>query len=102
MNESPLPLFMVTAPHNGTQTSKDAAASIKPRVHTLRAKVLAYAASRGALGFTTEEACLDLGMSGDTCRPRVCELRETDCIEDSGTTRKTLSGRNAVVWRFRP
>lgn len=95
-----LPLWMEHAPHSGSRTSRDAAADIKPHVHTLRARVLAYIASRGTIGATAQEVELDLGMGGSTVRPRIVELRETGCLTDSGETRKTLSGRKAVVWKF--
>ena len=97
-----LPLFMVTAPHNGTQTSKDAAADIRAHAHTLRAKVLAFIASRGTYGAITQEIELALDMPGNTVRPRIVELREHGAIEDAGFTRKTHSGRKAQVWRLKP
>lgn len=94
----PLPLWMESAPHSGSKTSRDAAADIKPHAATLRARVLTYIASRGTLGATAQEIELDLGLSGSTVRPRLVELRESGCIADSGMTRKTLSGRKAQVW----
>ena len=97
-----LPLWMLTAPHNGTQTSKDAAADIRAHAHTLRAKVLAYVASRGDDGATAQEIENALGMSGNTVRPRLVELREHGAITASMFTRVTTSGRRAVVWRFKP
>lgn len=96
-----LPLWMQSAPHSGSRTSRDAAADIKPHAATLRARVLAYIASRGTLGATSQEIELDLGMSGNTVRPRLVELRETDCVADSGRVRTTLSGRKAIVWVFK-
>jgi len=95
-----LPLWMQTVPHSGTQTSRDAAADIREHAHKQRARVLAYLASRGALGATDQEIELDLGMVGNSVRPRRGELLESKCIADSGTTRKTLSGRKATVWIF--
>ena len=96
-----LPLFMVTAPHNGTQTSKDAAADIRAHAHTLRARVLAYIASRGEDGATAQEIENALGMNGSTVRPRLVELREHGTIAASMFTRLTTSGRRAVVWRLK-
>lgn len=97
-----LPLWMQSAPHSGPRTSRDAAADIKPHAATLRQRVLVYIAGRGAMGATSQEVELDTGLAGNTVRPRLCELRESGCIEDSGTTRKTVSGRQATVWRFKP
>ena len=96
-----LPLFMRTAPHNGTQTSKDAAADIRAHAHTLRARVLAYIASRGEDGATAQEIENALGMNGSTVRPRLVELREHGTIAASMFTRLTTSGRRAVVWRLK-
>lgn len=97
-----LPLWMESAPHSGSKTSRDAAADIREHAHKQRARVLAYLASRGALGATDQEIELDLGMVGNSVRPRRGELLESGCIADSGETRKTLAGRKAVVWRFKP
>jgi len=97
---SDLPLFMVTAPHNGTQTSKDAAADIREHASGLRARVLAFIASRGSYGATAQEIENALGMNGSTVRPRLVELRENGCVRDDLDTRKTASGRNAAVWRL--
>lgn len=96
-----LPLWMQSAPHSGPRTSRDAAADIRPHVATLRARVLAHLASCGERGATAQELEGALNLSGNTIRPRLVELRETGCVEDSGTTRKTASGRSAVVWRFK-
>lgn len=100
-----LPLWMETLPHNGTPTSKDAAADMRPHVATIRARVLAYFAARGELGATAQEVELDLKLSGNTVRPRLVELgpppHGTDCIYRTGERRKTLAGRGAEVWRIK-
>jgi hypothetical protein len=97
---------MESAPNSGSRTGRDAAADIVPHIVTLRARVLAYLASRGELGATAEEIQFDLHLSGNTVRPRLVELgpppKGTDCIYRTGETRKTLSGRNAEVWRYKP
>lgn len=97
-----LPLWMTTAPHNGTRTSRDSASEIRPHSTRLRAVVLAYVVSRGAEGATAEEVERATGLAGNTVRPRLVELRESGCIEDSGVTRRTAAGRKAVAWRFKP
>lgn len=96
-----LPLWMQSAPHSGPQTSRDAAVDIREHAHKQRARVLAFLASRGAHGATDQEIEQALGMVGNSVRPRRGELLESGCLEDSGTTRKTVSGRNATVWRFK-
>lgn len=97
-----LPLHMEHPAHNGTRTSRDAAADIKPRVATLRGKVLTFVASCGEHGATADEIERALAMGGNTVRPRLVELRETGCIFKGDDTRKTASGRAAAVWRFKP
>ena len=97
-----LPLFMTHAPHNGTPTSKDAAADIRAHTPKLRAKVLAFVASRGAYGATAQEIEAGTGLAGNTVRPRLVELAENGCIERTGRTRPTTSGRQASVWGMKP
>jgi len=94
-----LPLFMESAPHNGTPTSREAAHAIKPHVAAQRSRVLALIASRDG-GLTAQEIEEALSLSGSSVRPRICELRETGCIRDSGRTRRSASGRACVVWEF--
>lgn len=96
---SGLPLFMESAPHNGTRTSRDAAHAIKPHVAAQRSRVLALLASRDG-GMTAQEIEDALSLSGSSVRPRLVELRETGCVRDSGRTRLTASKRSAVVWEF--
>jgi hypothetical protein len=40
-------------------------------------------------------------MAGSTERPRRRELEEAGWIRDSGRTRKTASGHDAIVWLAR-
>lgn len=97
----PLPLWMEPTPaHNGTRTSVDAAHAIKPHVAAQRSRVAVCIASAGALGRTAQEIESMLSLSGNTVRPRICELREHGVIRDNGRTRKSSSGRACVVWEF--
>lgn len=95
-----LPLFMQTAPHNGTRTSVDAAHDIKPHVPKLRSDVLLVLVARGAEGATAQEIEKATGLPGNTVRPRLVELRENGTVRDSGRKRSTDSGRLAVVWEY--
>lgn len=102
------PLFGKPQPFNPTgkaladmsrerrNTSKEAALSIEPCAATLRAKVLAFIQESG--GATDEQIQDALEMNPSTERPRRGELVEAGSVVDSGTTRKTRSGRWAVVW----
>lgn len=81
-----------------SETSRAAAVEIKPDASSLRRKVLAYLEERGKWGATDEEMQRGLDMPPNTQRPRRVELVTAGSVEDSGRQRKTLSGRNAVVW----
>ncbi len=82
----------------GSQTSEKAAQSVQPRVGTLRYRVLQFIVSCGLYGATDEEIQDGLRMNGNTERPRRRELEKGRLIVDSGRTRKTRSGKDAVVW----
>lgn len=84
-------------PHSGPETSRSAAESIAPTAGTLRAMVLEYLQSRedGATDSEMQEA---LDMAGNTQRPRRQELEKMGLVRDSKRTRKTPSGRMAIVW----
>ena len=63
MTTSDLPLFAyATAPHNGTQTSTEAAEAIKPHVNTLCRRVLDCIASMPA-GLTCDQVEMITSLS---------------------------------------
>lgn len=95
MNQSVLNFDAPCQRHSAT--SREAAASIEPAIHTLRRKVLDAIRAHG--GLTDEQGIELTGMSPSTYRPRRIELVESRLVEDSGLTRKTKSGRWAAVWR---
>jgi hypothetical protein len=76
------------------QTSKDAyeAADTKK----LTDQVLRFVISN--CGATCDEAQLQLGMTHQSCSPCFTALSKEGRIADSGTRRRTRSGRNATVW----
>jgi predicted ArsR family transcriptional regulator len=84
--------------HNGTATSRAAAESVKPHAATLREQVFEYIDRQSIVGATADEIEADLELSGNTVRPRLVELRRDGRICDSGNTRKTRTGRSAVVY----
>ena len=92
------PLFSAPPAQPRSPTSVRAAESIAPTAGTLRAEVLAYIAGRGVEGATDEEVQVGLGMNPSTQRPRRVELVNKGKVVDSGQTRATRSGRQAVVW----
>ena len=99
----PLPLFSPPAPAQAhSETSKAAAKSVRSlRGRTMKI-VLQYVwmtkNDGGKEGATDEEIQRDLSLSGNTERPARVALVQQGLIKDSGMVRKTLSGRNAVVW----
>ena len=93
-----LPITFTGAPHSDPDTSRAAAKAIVPHLERLEQRVLdALAATRS--GLTAQELELVTRLSGNTIRPRLIALRARGYVVDSGLTRKTASGRNAVVWR---
>ena len=79
-------------------TSKEAAQEIQPRAGTLRHKLFCFIRDKGQYGATDLEAQEEIPMAASTQRPRRVELEKAGLIEDSGETRRTKSGRQAVVW----
>jgi hypothetical protein len=79
-----------------SDTSRAAAAEIRPNAGTLRAKVLDCL--RSSSGLTDEEIQNWLQMPASTQRPRRVELVRMGLVADSGRRRETMSGRFAVVW----
>lgn len=85
-------------PFSNATTSKSAADSIKTSAATLRAQVFDYIRKQGSHGATDEEIQTALSMSGNTERPRRGELEKSGKISAAEQTRKTSSGRQAIVW----
>lgn len=93
--DQPLPQ---SPPHNGVDTSRAAADSMRPHAATLRQKVLEHIRHCGEDGSTCDEAELRLGMSHQTCSARFRELAQQGLIWDSGRRRETRTGRGAIVY----
>jgi len=81
-----------------SDTSIEAAHHAEPKAASLRSIVLAYIRQQGRDGATDEQIQNAISMNPSTQRPRRVELVEGGLVVDSGGTRKTASGRNAVVW----
>ena len=79
-------------------TSRAAAVGIEPVAGTRRAKVLAYLRDCGRQGATDEEMQQRMPMSANTQRPRRVELVQGHFAVNSGRTRATVGGDEAVVW----
>lgn len=79
-----------------SDTSKAAAQEIAPVADSLRQRVLRAIQTRGDA--TCDEIEVTLGMRHQTASARLRELVLGGFIEDTGTRRKTRSGRGAVVY----
>lgn len=82
-------------------TSLAAQAAIQHARSELQRKVYEYLFTCGSGGATDEEIQLSTSMNGSTERPRRRELEMAGAVMNSGTTRRTLSGRSAIVWKIR-
>jgi hypothetical protein len=91
------------APHNRTQTSIDAARSLKPTLNGKRLQVYELITHCGDTGLTCDEAERMLGQRHTTVSARINELAherngQPAMIRDSGLRRLTSAGRKAIVW----
>ena len=77
-------------------TSLEAALSMKSHLGRMEGQVLSYIAARGTYGATDAEIIEALGSH--SYRPRRIRLVQLGLLRDSGGTRKTSSGRKAVIW----
>jgi len=81
-----------------SDTSEKAAREIEAHAETCLARVLAYIVERGEGGATDDEMQVALDMNPSTQRPRRIDLCHRGIVVDSGLTRRTRTGRDAVVW----
>ena len=79
-----------------SDTSYAAAVAKRPTAPAQRAQVYATLVASGPL--TAEQLEDHLGLSGNSIRPRLVELRRDALVLDTGRRIKTRSGRWAVVW----
>lgn len=79
-------------------TSVAAAEAIEPISGTQRRLVLTLIQLSGERGMTDNELQDESGIAGSAQRPRRIELVKAGLVKDSGRTRATKSGRQAVVW----
>lgn len=90
--------FDGTPPHVGTDTSLEAAKSIRGDTSRLRSIVLRAIRARGPRGATCDEIETELNMRHQTASARIRELVLAGHVVDSQQQRKTRSNRNAVVY----
>jgi len=85
-------------PAVAAETSKAAAEQIVPNVASLRRAVYDFL----RIPATDEEIAHGLALNPSTARPRRVELVAAGLVRDSGTRRRTVSGRQAIVWERSP
>lgn len=81
-----------------SDTSRAAAASMKPHLGRVARRVYDEIARRGADGATDDEIEEALDLTHQTASARRRELVQLDSVVDSGRRRATRRGRSAVVW----
>jgi len=81
-----------------TDTSREAAESVAPKLGRLQRLVLEAIKSRGAHGLTADECAETLGLDRYSVQPRTSELRLKGKIADSGKRRRNATGKSAIVW----
>ncbi len=92
-------------PSSGSATSQAAARAVACKSERWRQDILAYIREHGEHGATDHEIQRDFRLSGDVERARRWELcggkhhsERPVLIIDSGRTRPTASGKQAIVW----
>jgi hypothetical protein len=81
-----------------SDTSREAAEHVAPRFGRITQIVYQQFIAAGHAGLTDEEGAIKLGMTGNSYRPCRVDLMDRGLVHDSGRRRKTIAGRNAVVW----
>lgn len=91
---------MVTYKSPQKSTSMAAYAKIQAVAPTLRGQVYRFLLVKHEkkVGATDDEIQISLDMRGQTERPRRRELVDLGLVRDTGKTRLTEAGRDAVVW----
>lgn len=88
----------VGVPNSGSDTSRQAAERIVPVASVQAVRVFQAIAAAGSEGRTDHELQTELGMTGDSERPRRWSLQRAGLIRDSGQRRKSPSNRAVIVW----
>jgi hypothetical protein len=92
----PVDRNVIIVANKAQPTSQRAAIKAFPRSGTKRQKI--YNSIRLFKGLTDEEIERTLEMSGNTVRPSRVSLVRDGLVMDSGQTRQTVSGNDAIVW----
>lgn len=82
----------------GLETREAAHASIIPTKRSTCAEILAFGRELKCFGFIVDEVVAAWGCTHNHIAPRVAELVQSGELVDSGTVRKTRTGRSARVF----
>ena len=85
-------------PFSNRSTSLAAAHSIAMDLSSMESKVLGVVYRAEGQGVTCDEVEVAMGWSHQTVSARINGLMRKEMIADSGFTRRTRSGRSAIVW----
>lgn len=85
-------------PFSNPTTSKRAARSARPTAKQVQDRVERFIREGGSVGSTCDEIETHLRLLHQSASARVRKLAQMGRIEDSGRTRKTRAGRDAIVW----
>jgi len=83
---------------NYTKTSQDALATIKPKIKTKREEVYEFIKFQSSTNYEISDE-LDIPLSSVCARVR--ELQVLNLVENSGRTKETKYGKQAIVWQRR-
>ena len=83
---------------NYTDTSQEALATIKPKIKTKREMVYNFVKLKASTNYEISDE-LEIPLS--SCCGRIRELQILNLVENSGLTRKTKYGKQAIVWQKR-
>ena len=83
---------------NYTKTSKDALATVKPKIKTKREQVYDLLKLNPLTNYQIAD---ELEMPLSSVCARVHELQECNLVINSGFTRETKYGKQAMVWEIK-
>ena len=93
-------LFGGVPPHvKNSETSLEAAEEILPHVTSIASEILDYIRDMTFIGATCDEVERKLKIPHQTASARFIELERKGVIFKTDVTRKTRSGRRAVVYK---
>lgn len=87
-----------TARATDPTTSHDAAAAVRPRAGSSRARALVALAAAGTAGLTDFELAERTGVPQTSIGVRRKELQRVGCVEPTDRRRLSPSGTPAIVW----